>query len=132
MRRRPFEKVEPRLICARYTVCSSKVNWGRKRNAIPIIMESSCAGTPMRRKGRSRYSNASVMSSVAVVKVSRLMPSKSSSKRQAMKAACHRPASLMRMIHHSNSTSPPCTNNTLSRAVATTMSASGVRSVHAA
>lgn len=71
------------------------------------------------------------MSSVAVVKVSRLMPSKSSSKRQAMKAACHRPASLMRMIHHSNNTAPPCTKNTLSSAVTTTMNASGAMDLNA-
>ena len=131
MRSRPLENVAPRLICARYTVCSSKVNWGRKRRAMPIIMDSSCAGTPMRLKGCSRYSNASVMSSVAVVRVSRLIPSSNSSRRQAMKAACHRPASLMRMIHHSNSTVPPCTKNTLSRAVTTTMNASGAMDLNA-
>ena len=71
------------------------------------------------------------MSRVGVVSVSRLMPRSSTIRRHATKAACQSPASLTRMIHHSNSTSPPCTKSTLSRAVATTMSASGATDLNA-
>ena len=88
------EKRAPRLIWARRTVRSSKANWGRNLSAMPIIIPSSCAGTPTRASGVSSRSKASVMSRVVVVSVSRLTPSSRSTRRTAMKAAWRRPASL--------------------------------------
>ena len=47
-----------------------------------------------------RCSKAAVMSKVAVVSVSRLMPMSNRNRRQPMKAADWRPFSLMQMMPH--------------------------------
>ena len=66
-----------------------------------MIMPISCAGTPMRTKGDSNRSKASVKSSVIVVSVMRLIPAIMSKSRQAMSKQVSTPSSLMRMNAHS-------------------------------
>ena len=80
---------------------NSVANWGMKRRAMPMIMPISCAGTPMRAKGESNRSKASVKSSVIVVSVTRLIPAIMSSSRQAIKRQVKTPCSLTRMNAHS-------------------------------
>lgn len=92
---------------------------------MPMTSANSWAGTPILRNGNSSFSNASVMSSVVVVSVSRLPDNNSNVRRTAVNAAREAPSWLMTSQPQSRYTSPPCTNSRLNSAVSTTMNESG-------
>ena len=96
-----------------------------KRSAMPMIMPSSCAGTPKRAKGLRTHSNASVRSMVMVVRVIRLIPNIMMVRRAPMNRQVCTPASLMRRMPQLTSTWPPCVTNRFSTATMTTMAMSG-------